>query len=521
MGIGEEIPCGQSAAPASDHGRLGGYDIGTRTQSLDGLHEAEALVAADSEEIAERYPDVVPAEVRRELRRKHDLYYRVRAHEHAHYYQGTSTAAEVALVFAKNDLTRFLFTALEAAPPGQGIWLPLLRWAMGAAPGCPPDLASVIFRVRAADVLYAALDGDPDVLGRGQVQDNRISRYFPGAALPLSSDIGFRLGRRYLAEGSAKAAEWIYVLRAEPSDVVRAELDLATSPEVYRRAISHVRELIPRIPLLGQLQALVLAADLALHPVIPAGLWPDVYGADPAQAAELAPGPRFASLAGLLPAIPAAAFADKAALAAELTTRAEEDLGWPPADQATRAAIAAIDTVLAAQYHATLLEALEGNSHPIRKMRASLELRLQDRFAFVPPVSAPPINEAQLAASGFRGSTLTPLGDIDRMLAPEERWFSGSLARQLIYAQCPQCPLRGDDSYRTEFLAAGACPALSSGPCKDARSRSAVRHEFLNCDLVRRHLTPHLGSDWRSRLRFFVSSEQPGTFRPRPQRPGT
>jgi hypothetical protein len=521
MGTGEEIPCGQAAAAASDHGRLGGYDVATRTLSLDGLHEAEALVAADLQEIAERYPDGTPAEVGREHRRKHDLYYRVRAHERAHYYQGTSAAAEVALVYAKNDLTRYLFTALEAVPPGQGIWIPLLRWAGGAAAGCPPDLASVIRMVRAADVVYAALDGDPDVLGRGQVQDDRIRRYFPGAALPLSSDSGFRLGRRYLAEGSAKAAEWIYVLREQPSDVVRAELSLATSPEVYRRALSHVRELIPRIPLLGQLQALVLAADLALHPVIPADLWPDVYGADPAQAAGLAPGPRFASLAGLLPVIPAAAFADKAALAAELTTRAEEHLGWPSADQATRAAIAAIDTVLADQSHAKLLEVLDGTSHPIRKMRASLELRLRDRFAFVPPVNAQLINEAQLATSGFRGSILTPLGDIDRALAPERLWFNGSLARQLIYAQCPECPLRGDVSYRTEFLAAAACPALTSGRCADARSRSAIRQEFANCDLISDRLSRHLGSDWRSRLRFFVSSEQPGTFRPRPQRTGT
>jgi len=419
--IGEEIPCGQSAAPASDSGRLGGYDVGTRTLSLDGLHEAEALVAADSQQIAQRYPGVVPDKVCREHRRKHDEYYRVRAHERAHYYQGTSAAAEVALLYAKNDLTRYLFTALESVPPEQGIWIPLLRWAGGAPPGCPPELASVIHRVRAADVVYAALDGDPDVLGRSQVTDDRIRRYFPGAALPLSSDSGFRLGRRYLAEGSAKAAEWIYVLREQPSDIVRAELNLAASPEVYRRALGHVRELTPRIPLLGQLQALVLAADLALHPVIPAGLWPDVYGADPAQAADLAPGPRFASLAGLLPAIPAAAFADKAALAAELTARAEDDLGWPPADQATRAAIAALDTVLAAQSHAKLLEVLDGTSHPIRKMRASLELRLRDRFAFVPPVNAPLINEAQLAAAGFRGSILTPLGEIDRALAPKRR----------------------------------------------------------------------------------------------------
>ncbi len=519
MAIGEEIPCGETAVPPGDHGRLGAYDIGSQTLSLDGLHEEEQRVAADSEEIASRYPDGVPEEVIREHRRKHDLYFLVRAHERAHYYQGISTAAELALTFAENDLASFLFTVLESVPAGQGIWVPMLRWAMGAAPGCPPDVRSVVSRVGGADRVHAALDGNPEARGRDAALDARIRSFFPGAAVPLASDAGFRLGRRYLAEGSAKAAEWIYALKGEPSDVTRAELDLASRPEVYRRAIRHVRELIPGVPLGGQLQAVVLAADLALHPVIQAELWPDVYAADPAEAASLAPGPRFARVAGLLPGIPADAFRDKATLGAELLSRAGAELGWPPADEATRAAIAALEVVLARPYHAELLGMLEGTNHPIRKMAAALELRLRDRFAFVPPVNAPLINQAQLAPSGFRGSILTPLGDIDRLLAPEQMWFRRGLARQLVYSQCPQCPLRGDESYRTEFLAADACPALASGRCREANSRSVVRQEFLNCEIIGHHMTGHLGADWRSRLRFFVSSEQPGTVRPAPQSP--
>ena len=333
MRVGEEISCGQATAPASDQGGLGAYDINSRTQSLVGLQEAERLVAIDAEQLASQYPEGVPEPVAREHRRKHDQYYRVRAHEKAHYYQGASTAAEVARTYAENDLVRFLFTVLGSIPAEQDVWLPLLRWGMGAASGCPPRLVSIISRFRTAEIAYAALDGDADAAAG---DPDRVRWFFPAARQPLTSDPGFQLGRRYLAEGAAKAAEWIYVLRAEPESAIRAELDLASSHEVYRRAISYVRRLIPHVPLPGQLQAVVLAADLALHPDIPAQLWPDVYAAEAADAARMAPGPRFVLVAGLLPSIPAAAFSDKAALAAELTARTKEVLGWPDPDQATR-----------------------------------------------------------------------------------------------------------------------------------------------------------------------------------------
>jgi hypothetical protein len=510
MQAGEEIPCGQATAPASDQGCLGAYDINSRTQSLAGLQEAERLVAIDVEQLTSQFPEGVPAPVARELRRKHDLYYRVRAHERAHYYQGASTAAEVARTYAENDLVRFLFTVLESIPAEQDVWLPLLRWGLGGTSGCPPRLVSIISRFRTAEIVYAALDGDADA---AEGESDRIRWFFPAARQPLASDPGFQLGRRYLAEGAAKAAEWIYVLCAEPQSAIRAELDIAGSPEVYRRAISYVQRLIPHVPLPGQLQAVVLAADLALHPEIPAQLWPDVYAAEAADAALLAPGPRFALVAGLLPSIPAAAFSDKAALAVELTARTKEVLGWPDPDQATRAAIAALDTVLAAPRNAKLLAMLEGNSHPVRKMRMTLEVRLEDQYAFVPPVNASLINARQLAPSGFRGSALTPLGATDLLLEPERVWFSRRLARQLIYAHCPECPLRADDSYLTEFKTDNACSELTSGQCQAARTRTAVRREFLACGIIGEQLSRHLGSGWRTRLRFFISSEDPGTVR--------
>jgi hypothetical protein len=516
MTIGEEIGCDQTAPPAGDHGRLGGYDISNQTQSLAGLHELEERVAAAMEELAGRYPDGVPAGVVQQFRSEHDLYYRVRAHERAHYYQGISAATELALTFARNDLTSWLFQTLAEVPDGQGIWIPLLRWARGGAPGCPAAVRDMVNRLRIAEVVYAALDGDPAALGLDPTLDDLIRSYFPGGAAPLGSDPGFRLGRRYLAEGAAKAAEWIYFLRDDPSDVTRAELDLASSGEVYRRAIRHVRQLIPAVPLAGQLQATVLAADLALHPVIPDGLWPDIYAADPEEATGLAPGPRFVAVTALLPGVPAAAFEDKETLGAELEDRAVTQLGWPSAEAATRAVLAALHGVMERPYHSELLGILDGTDHPIRKMVTAGELRLADQFAFVPPLNAQPINENRLAPSGFRGSIVTPLGEIDRLLAPERLWYRQELARQLVYAQCPRCPLRGDDSYQTEFLAAGACRALESGACQDGRSRARIRQEFLGCDLTAAQLGEYLGEGWRSRLRFFESSQEPGIVSPPP-----
>jgi hypothetical protein len=510
MRVGEEIPCGQATARAGDHGFLGGYDVNSRTQSLAGLQEAERLAAADAEQLASQFPEGVPEALAEDYREKHDLYFRVRAHEKAHYYQGASTAAEVARTYAENDLVRFLFTVLESIPAEQDVWLPLLRWGLGAAPGCPPGLTSAVSRFRTAEIVYAALDGDADA---AEGDPDRIRRFFPAARQPLMSDPGFQLGRRYLAEGAAKAAEWIYVLRAKPESVIRAELDLASCPEVYRRAINYVRRLIPHIPLPGQLQAVVLAADLALHPDIPAQLWPDVYAAEPADAASLTPGPRFALVTGLLPSMPAAAFAEKATLAAELTTRTKEVLGWPDPDQATRAAIAALDDVLASPRNAELLAWLEGNNHPVRKMRMTLATRLEDQYAFVPPVNANLINPRGLAPSGFRGSVLTPLGAADRLLEPEHVWFVRRLAKQLIYAQCPECPMRADDSYLMEFTTDNACSELNSGQCQAARTRAAIRKEFLSCGIIGERLTRHLGPGWRTRLRFFMSSEDPGTVR--------
>jgi hypothetical protein len=516
MNAGEEIPCGETAPPAGDHGRLGGYDIASRTQSLVGLREVEDQVRADLERITEQYPDGAPEGVRKDHQRTYDLYYRVRTHEKAHFYQGLSTATELARTFAENDLTRFLFMTLEAVPPGQDLWLPLLRWAHGAAPGCPPELTSVISRFRTADIVYAALDGDADAADR---DPGRVRAFFPAASRPLAADPGFRLGRRYLAEGAAKAAEWIYVLRSEPEALLRAESDLASSPEVYRRAILHVRQLIPEVPLPGQLQAVVLCADFALNPEVPVELWPDIYAAEAADAARLAPGPRFVLVSRLLPEIPAACFAAKENLAAELTSRVSDMLGWLGPDQATRAAMAAIDGVLASSQHARLLALLPGSDHPIRRLRMALEARLEDTWAFVPPVNASLINARRLAPSGFRGSTLTPMGEIDRLLAPERTWFTGRLARQLIYAQCPECPLRSDLSYQAEFTADEACPELGSGRCAQARSRAAIRHEFLACRITGNLLEHHLGSGWSARLRFFVSGEDPGAFRPGANRP--
>ena len=163
--------------------------------------------------------------------------------------------------------------------------------------------------------------------------------------------------------------------------------------------------------------------------------------------------------------------------------------------------------------NAKLLAMLEGNNHPVRKMRMTLEVRLEDQYAFVPPVNASLINARQLAPSGFRGSALTPLGATDLLLEPERVWFSRRLARQLIYAQCPECPLRADDSYLTEFKTGSSCSELDSGQCQAARTSAAVRREFLTCGIIGEQLSRHLGPGWRTRLRFFTSSADPGTVR--------
>jgi hypothetical protein len=549
MRVGDEYPCGQAAGSA-DHTRLGTFDIQTMAPSLAGLEEAEQHEMDDRVALSKRFPDgVVPADVMSAHRTKHDLYLRVRAHEKAHFYQAISTSGCLGRTFAVNDLRHNLFTVLENVPREHEIWLPLLRWALSANPGVP-ELLTYVHTFRIADIINAALDGDPDAVDHHP----RWTRpFFTGSDGPITSDMRFRLGQRYLAEGSAKAAEWIYILRADPQAVTRAELDLESSPEVYRRALTYLRGLIPNIPLLGQLQALVLATDFALHPLFPVGLWPDMFNAEAGNAPYLAPGPRFVAVAELLPLITPAAFLDKKALAAELVSSTQQVLGWPHPDEVTRAVTASINEVLARPLLAEGLENLKGDLHPVRRMRTALEVRLADTFSFVPPINAPLINEHQsVIPSGFLGSLHDPLNEVDRVLF-SATWFASRLASQLVYARCPECPIRADDRYLAEFARGSpgtpgrprrsrfwhrlghrvpgpgrhqdgraredeACAELTSGRCRKAQENSAVRHEFLSCKMIDKNLSECLGAEWRSRIRFFVSTD-PVPHRLAPERP--
>ncbi len=283
---------------------LGSFDYTYMGVTLQNLRDMETEVHRFTEELRQKNrdteagtPDAQAAFDRSQFESGMQVYWRIRAHEKVHYYQQISTSVGLAKTFSVGDSSKFIFDALKEIPEKQPVGLPLYLWAMALGLADDENMVFVIKMLRYRLLCDLALDGR--VLQ--EHFDPSGKHYFKLLHPELDDRFweteGFRLGFQAIAEGSAKASEWLYFLQHSPDRENEAIDDIYGSPEIYVRALEYLRKAIPGKSLRGYLQALAVLADLALHPRLTDDTWPFIYLPDKEYPLEyFLPGARFVRL---------------------------------------------------------------------------------------------------------------------------------------------------------------------------------------------------------------------------------
>jgi hypothetical protein len=490
---------------------FGTFDSTYMGLSLENLGQLEAEVndriqqLLESGEVEEEQ-GVVYLRRHPEFRRmQHDprfrLYWRVRVHEKAHFYQHVSTATSLARMFAAGDSINFMREALQTIPQDGPVSLPLNAWAARLGLSDDHPLVFVIRHFQARLLADLALDGD--VYKEQFVEPNKhvLQLFHPDLKPGFWEGTEYTLGFRSLVEGAAKATEWIYCIRDDPSCERAALEDIYGSPDEYVRTFDFLRARVPGKSAHDYLQALVVLSDFALHPFLSAESWPNIWmPINDSSINDLFPGARFVRLVELLAgAGEEHSFSDKAAIFEYLAGRAAEEFNWPRPEACTARLLAFVDEAIAKQ-PIPVLEFPRDLTHPLIRVRDALRARAKDEMAFIAPINTPLLREHGAFPSGFLGSRYNPPSpsDISVMMY---NWYQHVMTLRMTLEKYPSCPLLDNTRFTEAYRTTGECQQLIRGECTVERARALNGWAHLKaCGLFKDMMQKVLGPEWERRL---------------------
>lgn len=442
---------------AATEGVQGSFDIEYLYMwTRQGGAEKDAILK--EQEAIRRDPASTAADLAR-FYKKHELHYRVRAHEKAHYWQSISTTYCIARTFQMGDCHRLLRDALqESAGQLDGIGVPLGPWIAGGT-NIPERLQEAAQLFGLSRHFFGVADGIfPDAVNGKSVLQHLL-KDSKGTGFGATVTHADPLGARALLEGAAKASEWIYWLAKGQATDREALADLAASLPIYKSAFIEFRKRLPAAPLLQALQAFVVTCDYALTLPLPAGrLWDFMAGQRPE---DVLPGVRFRMLLDLWTASPPLSPASgKVQICEQLADLARRSLGWSGPAENCQAVFDQVE-----KSPSRRMEGLPEHPiwNPVHDILLALELRTKVPCALIAPVDAEYVNAM-------------------RLLPPELAWSNGALTttdqqavltiglRELnerlvwnLYDHGFLCPLRSSPVLGELFGCDGNC-ALKSDP---------------------------------------------------------
>src|ERR1700694_5094156 len=331
-------------------------------------------------------------------------YFRLRAHERAHYYQHLSTSSGIAQAMLYNDRLIHVVEALRRIDQRIQIRIPLGEWVEA-----PAAVAWAVDYWRETGRLNRILLGDDGSASERRDEDLSAFRALFGSLRKHEVGPAFTFGYRTLAEGAAIATEWLYSLCQDPSRSSFAHADIMSSPPEYHLAYRYVADACPGLDVRSYLQTVCVLADMALHAPVDVAAWPlhgfrgpRPFHADPV----LAPGVRFVRLIAAMAKRPVVDWQDKFAVGEFFMSQMRE-LDWPTPEEITRNVIDLVDESLALPRTQKLVD-LIGDQHMMLRMHRALETPQHYPLAFIAPIDHKPINAANIAPTGIFGSQIDP-----------------------------------------------------------------------------------------------------------------
>jgi len=267
---------------------LGTFDYVDMSVSLYQLEEADEIfyrrinAIQSAFEKGELTEDAAENRVR-QLRREPmmEAYLRVRTHEKANYYQHISTSAGVARPFAAGEGIVFLRDVLLELPKNIRIGLPLGLWVGQPEIGPDSDLATMLKLFSMRLLADFAINGELFAEHFTKRGKHVLQLVHPELPAKFWETDDYKLGFRAIVEGGAKAAEWLYFVRDDPSVADRALSDIYGCPEEYHLAFDYLYKHLPgRHSVLAYLQTLSVVCDFALHPPLTRATWPLIWTPD-------------------------------------------------------------------------------------------------------------------------------------------------------------------------------------------------------------------------------------------------
>jgi hypothetical protein len=469
---------------------LGTFDYVDMSMSLHQLEEAEEVFYQGSNAIesavkkGELTEDAAVNQLM-QLRRepKTEAYLRVRVHEKAHYYQHISTSAGVARPFAAGEGANFLKQVLRELPKNIRIGLPLALWVVQSKIGADSDLAAMLRLFNMRLLADFALNGDLFAEHFIKPGEHILQSAHPELPAKFWETDDYKLGFRPIAEGGAKAAEWLYLVRNDPSAADRAMSDISGCPEEYHLAFDFLRKHLPgHHSVLAYLQTMSVVCDFALHPLLTRATWPLIWTPDSAHPVEsIFPGMRFTALVRLLAQAGGEVdLEEKASVFKWLSLATQKMLGWASPEAATKSLLVFVEEAL--QVHSNDVaewtsdwekwakETGDDVVHPMIRQKNALQARLEDEMAFIAPVNAEMLNSRHLVSTGFVGSARFPPSDWERN-SQVSQWYLIAIATILALEQYPYCPLLFTPRMQREPYFRMSCAQLTSGKCSIAGAK--------------------------------------------------
>lgn len=489
-------------------GTFSGDYMGVSISNLEALEEEiftkiEALQEQASDPSPGAFENAREQLTRLQAEPRYRLYWRVRSHEKAHFYQHVSMTATLSRVFSAGDTSLHLLQALREFPPDLPIRLPLGLWAAEAQLGDEDGLAFVLRLFQARLLIDLAIDGFTYKEHFIQPGKHLLQNFYPDLEPGFWDTPEFALGVRALLEGSAKASEWLYLLRAGSANERDALDDIYGSPDEYFAAFDYLVSHIPGKSTFEYLQALAVLVDFAMHSKAPWSAWPFVWlNPDGQPAGDVLPCFRFARLVDLLASAESECdFTRKESLFAYLADRVTRDFGWPSPEECTARLVALMEESV--QNLASDIAAYpEGLVHPVARMKNALDARMKDQSAFIAPINAPLLTEHDAVPSGFIGSHRYPPSASDNVLMMFN-WYTYTMVTMVILEAYPHCPLLRNSMFEQAYRSGEGCRQLLQGACTIEHAREAGPWNHLcDCDLFGRFMEQFFGSNWRTRVTY-------------------
>ncbi len=367
---------------------FGIFDPITMGLTLENLSEVEKSVEKGKEELIRTYK-LYPDRYEKALwdhQKKFNFYYRVRAHERAHWYTSISSSITICRLFADGDTFTQLLDALEKYlfSSNDKIYIPIGKWAQSNK--CPKNISETVLLYNLNKYINSAIDG---MLLNGHLIDQNthiLNAYFPD--LENYGDYWnksiYKIGVKALIEGAGKAAEWLYFLKKDNSYENYAWNDIKKSPEIYNTALNQLIEILPGLPLLDYLQILCVVIDFSLNPHIHTKSWPFLWGNS--EAKNMIPSFRFHQVISLIEKYHIQKPYTKDNIAYILSKYTQEHLGWDSPTVVSKQLLKLVKSGKVTGIEDSDL----WNPHEI--VTKALDIKTMDPMAYVPPVNSDMIN---------------------------------------------------------------------------------------------------------------------------------